>query len=479
MYARQSVEKLHSISIDAQIAACRAVAGEQEVQVYRDAGYSGKNTERPDFQRLLRDIQADRICTLYVYRLDRFSRSVADFGRLWEVLKEHHVEFVSVSEQFDTTSPMGQAMLHIIMVFAQLERETTAQRVRDNYYHRLAMGAWPGGPAPYGFRTGRRHGRDGSVVPTLLSDEKEGIVRRIYELYGARTDASLRSIAKELMEENIPGPGGKCWDNSTVSRILRNPVYVMADEQVRLHYLGEGARVLSTPETFDGQHGLLLVGNRAAGSKGADRKDMTVSVLNSSGLVSADLWLRCQEKLARNRQIGNGGKGKHSWLSGLMKCADCGYSLSVAAQGERRWLLCSGRYNRRCCRAEIGIGLAELEEAVAQELEQILAAYPPEKTEADGYQKELEEIDRKEDRLVDAFAESGEVSREHLYRALARLDRERKAVVEAYRQDEGRSRQKREWTFSELNFEEKKAVAAGFVERVLISGCEAEVYWRI
>lgn len=181
VYARQSVEKKDSLSIAGQIDLCHRTADGGELRVYKDAGYSGKNTERPAFQQLMKDIRADRIGTLYVYRLDRFSRSVADFGQLWEVLQEHHVEFVSVNENFDTKTPMGRAMLHIIMVFAQLERETTAERVRDNYYRRAALGAWPGGPAPYGFDNGRARGRDGREVPSLIPNDKAAVVQRIFQ----------------------------------------------------------------------------------------------------------------------------------------------------------------------------------------------------------------------------------------------------------------------------------------------------------
>ena len=88
VYARQSVEKKNSLSISGQVELCEKTAG-HKLKVYKDQGYSGKNTERPDFQRLLKDVRAGKIGTLYVYRLDRFSRSVADFGQLWEVLKEH------------------------------------------------------------------------------------------------------------------------------------------------------------------------------------------------------------------------------------------------------------------------------------------------------------------------------------------------------------------------------------------------------
>ena len=97
VYARQSVEKKDSLSISGQVDLCRRMAGEKELAVYRDAGYSGKNTDRPAFRQLMRDVKAGRIATLYVYRLDRFSRSVADFGQLWQVLQANRVEFVSVS----------------------------------------------------------------------------------------------------------------------------------------------------------------------------------------------------------------------------------------------------------------------------------------------------------------------------------------------------------------------------------------------
>ena len=192
VYARQSVEKQNSLSIDGQIELCRRTAG-SPLAVYEDRGYSGKNTRRPAFQRLLGDVRAGRIEKLFVYRLDRFSRSVADFGRLWETLQANGVEFVSVSENFDTSTPMGRAMLHIIMVFAQLERETTAQRVRDNYYRRAGLGAWPGGPPPYGYAIGRIT-EGGRTAPALkIVPEQAAAVRRAFEEY-ARPGATLSSV---------------------------------------------------------------------------------------------------------------------------------------------------------------------------------------------------------------------------------------------------------------------------------------------
>ena len=204
IYARQSVNKADSLSIQGQIDLCRQKSG-GEFRVYQDKGYSGKNTNRPAFQQMMADVERDLVQKIIVYRLDRFSRSIADFGRLWEILRRHNVEFVSINETFDTSTPMGRAMLNIIMVFAQLERETTAERVRDNYYQRAKLGSWPGGPAPYGFTIGRLPGLDGKPAPGLLPDEHASTVERIFQSY-AREDASLGSVARSLNGDGVTAP---------------------------------------------------------------------------------------------------------------------------------------------------------------------------------------------------------------------------------------------------------------------------------
>lgn len=481
VYARQSVEKKNSLSIDGQIDLCRRNAG-QDLKVYQDKGFSGKNTQRPDFQRLMRDIREDRIDKLYVYRLDRFSRSVADFGNLWNTLQEHRVEFVSVSENFDTSTPMGRAMLHIIMVFAQLERETTAERVRDNYYKRASLGSWPGGPAPYGFAIGRRHDENGRMCPTLLIEpEHAQIVKRIFHTY-AQSAESLGSVAKKLNKEGIAGPKRDTWDNVSLSRILRCPAYVMADEQVRLHYLAMGVKVTSETAAFDGRHGLLLIGKRdKVRRKYTDACEQSVSVLNSEGFVDASLWLLCQNKLSRNHQLGNSGRGTHTWLSGLLKCAVCGYSLKVSVSKSGRYLNCSGRYNLSKCTEDIRIGLPELESSVAGTLQSLLDD-SQDKSEAGGendrVQKRLCELDRKADRVVSAFSESDDVTDEYLHRALSRIIEERNNLMDEIKRGKRLSIPTQKLHFAELPFEDKKIVAAQFIEKILISGEEAVILWK-
>ena len=124
IYARQSVDRADSISIESQIERCKAEVINGPPQIFIDKGYSGKNTDRPDFQRMMAEIQAGKIRRVIVYRLDRISRSTLDFATMIEAFQKYNVDFSSTTEKFDTGTPVGKAMLMTVMVFAQLERET-------------------------------------------------------------------------------------------------------------------------------------------------------------------------------------------------------------------------------------------------------------------------------------------------------------------------------------------------------------------
>ena len=120
IYARQSVDKKDSISIESQIEFCKYELKGGNCKEYTDKGYSGKNTDRPKFQELVRDIKRGLIAKVVVYKLDRISRSILDFANMMELFQQYNVEFVSSTEKFDTSTPMGRAMLNICIVFAQL-----------------------------------------------------------------------------------------------------------------------------------------------------------------------------------------------------------------------------------------------------------------------------------------------------------------------------------------------------------------------
>src|SRR5699024_6849293 len=153
IYARQSVDRKDSISIESQIDFCKYELKGGSCRVFKDKGYSGKNTDRPEFQKLLGEIRKGKVRRVIVYKLDRISRSILDFANMMELFQQYNVEFVSSTEKFDTSTPMGRAMLNICIVFAQLERETIQKRVTDAYYSRSQRGFKMGGKAPYGFHT--------------------------------------------------------------------------------------------------------------------------------------------------------------------------------------------------------------------------------------------------------------------------------------------------------------------------------------
>jgi DNA invertase Pin-like site-specific DNA recombinase len=157
IYSRKSVYTGKGESIENQIDLCKSYCEriltykDIEYIVYEDEGFSGKTINRPKFQQLLNDIKSKKIDVLICYRLDRISRSVADFSSTLELLQKHNVNFISIKEQFDTSTPMGRAMIYIASVFAQLERETIAERVKDNMLQLAKMGKWSGGQLPLGF----------------------------------------------------------------------------------------------------------------------------------------------------------------------------------------------------------------------------------------------------------------------------------------------------------------------------------------
>ena len=479
IYTRQSVDKLDSLSIESQIEQCKKFSS-GDIEIYQDKGFSGKNTNRPAFQRLMEDVEAGKISKIYVYRLDRFSRSIADFGQVWKTLERCGVQFQSVTEQFDTSSPMGRAMLNIIMTFAQLERETTAERVKDNYRHRFSLGAWPGGPAPLGFSLTKVQDSSGRKVSALVKNEQASVIRDIFSAY-AEDGATLGSVAKILNQRGIAAAKRKTWDNVALSRILHSPVYVRATEDIYWWYLSKGLSIQLPPEAFDGIHGCNLIGRRdRSRGKYQDLKDQLLTVSNHEGIIPAELWLHCQEKLEKNAQLHRGNAGKYSWLTGLMKCKSCGYAVKINRMDGRFYLVCSGRSNLSACSERIRVDLHELENAVAAQIQAMLKSCPAEEVYNDdsGANHALLQLDQKIDRLVAAMAESDDAPTAYIMKEIQRLDREKTQLIQQLKSSRKKpDRVQLDW--DKLSFDEKKHVASEFVERILLHDDEATIIWKV
>lgn len=478
IYARQSIDKKDSLSIEGQVDLCKRLAGE-EALVYQDRGFSGKNIKRPAFAALIQAVEAGQVQKIYVYRLDRFSRSIADFGRLWELLQLHGVEFVSVTENFDTSSPIGRAMLNIVLVFAQLERETTAERVKDNYIHRFRLGAWPGGPAPYGYDLVKIT-EDGRMVSSLKANERADIVRYVFARY-SEPDMSLRSIAKELTAKGIHGPQREVWDNVTLSRLLHSPVYVRADSDIYTYFLTKGLQIQQEIAAFDGIHACNVIGRRdRTKNKYNELAGQMLTVANHEGLIGSALWLSVQDKLAGQPQISRAMAGKYSWLTGLLKCAKCGYAikLNYAKRENHLYPICSGRSNLGVCDASIRIHIPELEAYVSRQIKEMLNTAPPLEIVPTGQEnaEKILAVEQKIERLVNALSESSEISAAYISKQIDKLHKERERLL-AHTAPPKPKFEKID--FDAASFEEKRLIAAEFIEKILIEGKEVNIVWKV
>jgi site-specific DNA recombinase len=193
---------------------------------YDDGGYSGGSTDRPDLQRLLDDIRARKIDVIVVYKVDRLTRSLADFAKLVELFDTHGVSFVSVTQQFNTTTSMGRLTLNVLLSFAQFEREVTSERIRDKIAASKRKGLWVGGPLPFGYDM-----KDGKIV--VVENEAEQ-VRLIYQRYLELS--GVNALVRDLRERNIRTKtrllatggtrGGIPFERGTLFYLLRNRFYI-------------------------------------------------------------------------------------------------------------------------------------------------------------------------------------------------------------------------------------------------------------
>lgn len=197
---------------------------------------------------------------LIVYRLDRISRSIGDFTALIERLAQLNVAFVSIrGAQFDTSTPMGRAMMYIASVFSQLERETIAERIRDNLRELAKTGRWLGGITPTGFSSEAVQavtvdGRTKRACRLRLVPEEAETVKAMYSLF-ARL-GSLTAVVKGLQEHGLATKNGNAFTRHAVRDILHNPVYARADADMLAWLRAAGTELSAAQEEFDGRHGV-------------------------------------------------------------------------------------------------------------------------------------------------------------------------------------------------------------------------------
>ena len=500
IYSRKSKFTGKGESIGNQIELCKefirlhyAGVMENDILVFEDEGFSGGNLDRPDFKRMMKAARAHAMDAIVVYRLDRISRNISDFSTLIEELGGLNIAFISIREQFDTASPMGRAMMYIASVFSQLERETIAERIRDNMHELAKTGRWLGGITPTGYASESvmsltLDGKTKKACKLRMIEEEARIVRLVYDLF--LETHSLTSTEAELISRGVTTKNGCRFTRFSIKAILQNPVYLTADEAAYDYFVSKAADVFSERSAFDGRHGVMAY-NRTDQNKGKSTvylpmEEWIIAVGAHVGLIPSKDWLAAQRLLEQNKSKAFRRPRSHeALLTGLLFCA-CGnrmypkVSKRPAEEGGFQYTyVCKMKERSRkalCCRKNVRGN--ELDHAVMKEIrklgeskadflvqmEQSRKLYTGSREEGDRslamLQEEAGKLQKKMNALVDSLADMGAgTARMQVARRIETLDREQEALRERIREHQAWINQ-RELTQSE--FEGMKQSLAGF-----------------
>ena len=339
IYSRKSKFTGKGESVENQIEMCRQYIRLQfgddaarQALVYEDEGFSGGTLERPQFKKMMADAKEKNFRAVVVYRLDRISRNIGDFAKLIEQLNRMKIDFISIKEQFDTSSPMGRAMMYISSVFSQLERETIAERIRDNMHELSKTGRWLGGNTPTGYESESvSHvtidGKTKRACKLKILPEEMGIVRLIYDKF--LETGSLTKTETYLLQNGCTTKNGKQFTRFAVKGILSNPVYLIADEFAYDYLTKNHVELFAKQSEFDGVHGIMAY-NRTLQQPGKAHQirpmqEWIVSVGKHRGVIEGKAWVKVQALLEQNKSKSyRKTRSNVALLSGLLVCGNCG-----------------------------------------------------------------------------------------------------------------------------------------------------------
>lgn len=449
-YGRKSIFSDKSDSVDNQFRMSRSFADSRfPGQVdsflhYFDEDYTGANTKRPGLQQLLSDIESGLIDVLIVYQLDRLSRDVRDFANIYSFLEENNVSFVSVKEQIDTTTPIGKAMMYVTVVFAQMERETIAQRVSDNMVGLAKKGYWTGGNPPMCYNR-QRIVVDGKKHVTIVQNP-EGVayVTQIFDQF-LDLGLSLQGMETYYKNHGIKTQNGKFFSTNQLHKILTMPYCVEATAAIYDYYATKGCIMDSDSprDKWDGTHGVMVYGRTTEKNKKHQLnppEKWVVCLGLHKPFIPAEKWLAVQAKLRQNT-FDKTMKYDVPLLKGVLRCR-CGSIMSVSRKKKTNgdvssWYYCLKhmRQGEEACPGTHAIKIDLLDEKVMEVFHGIEAdpalinKYVIQKTEnkvdVEKIKKQISSVEKKLERLASSLALSSEsTAARYIIAEIEKLDNE-------------------------------------------------------
>jgi site-specific DNA recombinase len=425
LYIRVSTEmqKERGESLDVQLRRLKAAVESKNwgvAEIYKDAGISAKNINRPEFARMMSDIEGGKIDVILCTKLDRLFRNTKDFIDTTEYFDKKNIKFVCLEADIDTTTASGRAFSAIRAVFGQLERETTGERVRDVMRSRAEQGKWNGGITPYGYFS-----KDKQLI---INDKEARVVRDIYNTY--MQNRSIRNTVHRLNDDDKKTRDNKLWTLTSVRRILTNPFY----------------------------YGFLTYSKRSHNFNGQLRRNKTY-ILNPgkhSQIISKELFDKVQAIIQQQTKAAPRTNAKYM-LTGIVYCGVCGSRMHGMKTGrpnmKHEYYRCSGHIQKGNCQCKgNGIRVDEAEKSIIGSLKGLSIN-----------KNRLKEL------LTETMGSQGKRSDEQrgrlrpLENRLTRIEDKRRKIFELY--EEG-SISKNEFMGRKTSFDEEESFARAQIEQL-------------
>lgn len=274
LYVRVSTDmqldkESRGVQKNALIRYCEDILGIMDYEIFEDAGFSAGSTDRPDYQEMMRRIRMGEFTHLLVWKIDRISRNIIDFTEMFEELHMLDVTFISLAEQFDTSSIVGQALLKMILIFAELERHNAAERSKAVLLSKAEAGEYTGFRIPFGYR------RDPKTKEYSVEESEANIIRTIFDMFDQ--GITVYAIAKHLNSLPLSKRIKNKWEMTTIERMLTNISYTGALRYNYRSYTSKKERVIN------------------------DEKDLVLVENNHPAIISSELFERCQQRYAERK----------------------------------------------------------------------------------------------------------------------------------------------------------------------------------